>query len=172
MEQLHDLTGADFIKKLKEITERKMFKPVPELEHVFSTGGEKKEDYPNLINGAKKAITHGYTVYILPNPRRVKIGDYILVRERIYKIYDLKTISGKNSADNRLFDSKGQANRVLLNMRTSYNPRILAKNIKEYFADNPEAREVLIFKGKREISITRDMINKYFVQDFMKEYIK
>ena len=57
-------------------------------------------------------------------------------------------------------------------MKTSYNPRILAKNIQEYFADNPDAREVLIFKGKREISVTRDMLNKYFVQDFMKEYNK
>ena len=131
-----------------------------------------KEDYPNLINGAQKAVTHGYTVYILPNPKGVKIGDYILVRERIYKIYDLKTISGKSSAGNRLFDSKEQANRALLNMKTSYNPRKLAQNIKDYFADNPEAREVLIFKGKREISITRDMINKYFVKDFMKEYGK
>lgn len=172
LQQLHELTGADFIKKLKEITERKVFKPVPELQHIYSTGGEKEEDYPNLINGAQKAVAHGYTVYILPNPKGLKTGDYILKRERIYKIYDLKTISGKSSAGNRLFDSKGQANRALLNMRTSYNPRKLALNIKDYFADNPDAREVLIFKGKREISVTRDMLNKYFVQDFMKEYNK
>ena len=83
-----------------------------------------------------------------------------------------KTISGKSSAGNRLFDSKGQANRALLNMRTSYNPRKLALNIKDYFADNPDAREVLIFKGKREISVTKGMINSEFIQAFMRIYYK
>ncbi len=172
LEQLHDLTGAEFVKKLTKITERREFKPVPELEYVFSTEGERAQDYQNLINGAKKAVDHGYKVFILPNPRELRTGDYILERKGIYKLFDLKTVSGKSSAGNRLLDSKGQANRALLNMNTSYNPRKLAQDIKDYFADNPEAIEVLIFKGKREISIKRDFIDSHFVKYFMKEYGK
>ena len=126
----------------------------------------------NLINGAKKAVSHGYTVYILPNPKGQRTGDYILTRKGICKLFDLKTISGENSVGNRLEGSIGQANRVLLNMATTYNPRRLAQDIKDYFEANPDAREVVIFKGKREIFITRDMINKYFIKDFMKEYGK
>ena len=151
---------------------RKEFKPVPELEHAFSTGGESQKDYPRLINGAKKAVARGYNVFILPNPSGLRTGDYILERKNLYKLFDLKTISGKSSAGNRLLESKGQANRALLNMNTTYNPRKLAQDIKDYFEDNPEAIEVLIFKGKREISITRNMVNKYFIKDFMKEYGK
>ena len=102
----------------------------------------------------------------------MKTGDYILVRQRIYKLFDLKTISGKSSASNRMFDSEGQANRVILNMSTSYNSRKLGEDIKSYFVNNPEAREVLIFKRNREISITKGMINKNFIKVFMRIYNK
>lgn len=172
LEQLHDLVGADFVKKLMVITERREFKPVPSLEHVFSTGGESQEDYPRLLNGAKKAVDHGYNVFILPNPKRLKTGDYILERKGIYKLFDLKTIFGKSSAGNRLAGSKGQANRALLNMDSPYSPRKLAQDIKDYFANNPEAVEVLIFKGKREICIKRDMVDNHFIKYFMREYGK
>ena len=57
-------------------------------------------------------------------------------------------------------------------MATTYNPRRLAQDIKDYFEANPDAREVVIFKGKREISITRDLIDSSFVKHFMKEYGK
>jgi hypothetical protein len=49
----------------------------------------------------------------------------------------------------------GQTNRVLLNMANDYNTRLLASDIKSYFEESPEALEVLIFKGKKTISIDR-----------------
>ena len=57
---------------------------------------------------------HGYQVYILPNPKGLRTPDFMLERKGIYRVYDLKTIIGKNSAVNRLRESIGQANRVLL----------------------------------------------------------
>ena len=172
LKELHELSGADFSKKLTEIISRKEFKPVDGMKQVFHTGGEKAEDYNNLINGAKKAVDHGYTVYILPNPKGLRTGDYIFVRKNICKLFDLKTISGENSVGNRMKESIGQTNRVLLNMATTYEPRILAKEIKAYFEANPEAKEVLIFKGKREISVTKGMINSGFIQAFMRIFYK
>lgn len=105
-------------------------------------------------------------------PKGIRTGDYIFARKNICKLFDLKTISGDNSVGNRLKESIGQTNRVLLNMATTYNPRILAQDIKDYFTDNPDAREVLIFKGKREISITNDLIKKNFIKFFLKVYGK
>lgn len=172
LQELTQLTGAEFSKKLTDIIERKEFKPVAGLKKVFATGGEKTEDYDNLISAAKKAVAHGYSVYILPNPKGLRTGDFILERKNICKLFDLKTISGNNSADNRLKESIGQTNRVLLNMATTYDSRRLAKNIKAYFEANSDAREVLIFKGKREISIRRELIDNCFVKKFMKEYGK
>ena len=59
-----------------------------------------------------------------------------------------KTITGKNSVDNRLSESIGQTNRVLLHMTADYNPGTLARSIKRFFELNPYAREVLVYKGK------------------------
>lgn len=54
-------------------------------------------------------------------------------------------------------------------MNSDYNPRTLAKEIKHYFETNKEAAEVLIYKGKREMSITRSFAeNKNFETSFRK----
>lgn len=37
---------------------------------------------------------------------------------------------------------------------------------------NPDAREVAIFKGKREISVTRETVKNDFIKAFMKLYGK
>ena len=86
-------------------------------------------------------------------------------------MYDLKTIQGKSSVLNRLLESVGQTNHVLLNMTTPYNARLLAAQIKTFFAVNPEAMEVLIFKGKNIISVSRRFTyNPRFIQLFRKMY--
>ena len=70
-------------------------------------------------------------------------------------MYDLKTVYGKNSVKSQLSDSFGQTNRVLLNMATDYNSRLLASDIKIYFETNQDAVEVLIFKGNKVLTIKR-----------------
>ena len=54
-----------------------------------------------------------------------------------------------------MLDSIGQTNRVILNMTTNYNARLLSSEIKTYFEANEQAVEVLIFKGKKFISVSR-----------------
>ena len=57
--ELHYLHGAQFIRQLKLITEYGDFHPVEGETNIFSTGGEKNEDYPNLLDAARKAVEHG-----------------------------------------------------------------------------------------------------------------
>ena len=77
------------------------------------------------------------------------------------KMYDLKTISGSKS------------NRVLLNITTDYNPIALARSVRTYFEKNPQAVEVLVYKGRKSISVLREeTINgasffKYFVAKYI-----
>ncbi len=86
-------------------------------------------------------------------------------------MYDLKTVFGKNSVDTQLLDSIGQSNRILLNMTSDYNSRLLAKNIRRYFERNANAVEVLIMKGSRTISVIReDTIGQSYVRNFMMKY--
>ena len=169
---LQGLKGREFAERVKAITERRDFKPVKGYKNIFCAGSTTDADYKPQLNAAKKAVGRGYTVYMLPNPKGNRTPDLILVRKEFYKVFDLKTISGKNSADNRLEESIGQANRVLLNMPAHYNSRKLALSIKDYFEINKEAQEVLIFKGQREMSVSKTDINKDFVSMFMRRYNK
>ena len=70
-------------------------------------------------------------------------------------MYDLKTIQGRSSIINRLIESIGQSNHILLNMATDYNARLLALQIQKYFEWNPDAGQIMIFKGNKMLVITR-----------------
>ena len=66
-----------------------------------------------------------------------------------------------------------QTNRVLLNMTTDYNARILASDIKLYFEANRDAVEVLVFKGNKSIAVKRGLAaNSDFNRIFRKLYEK
>ena len=88
-------------------------------------------------------------------------------------MYDLKTIQGKASILNRLVESIGQTNHVLLNLATEYNARLLALQIQKYFEWNPDAGQILIFKGNKMLVITRrTLADKNFIATFTKHYNK
>lgn len=173
LEELHYLKGARFVRQLKLITYYGEFHPVEGESEIFSTGGEQGEDYANLLNAARKAVAQGYRVFILPNPKGIRTADFIFERKGVYRMYDLKTIQGKASVSNRLAESIGQTNRVLLNMITDYNARLLASDIKTFFEKSGDAVEVLVFKGSKVISIKRGLVqNTAFNRLFRKLYEK
>jgi hypothetical protein len=88
-------------------------------------------------------------------------------------MFDLKTIIGNNSVDNRLSESVGQTNRVLLNLAVDYNPSGLARSIKHYFESNQSACEVLIFKGKKVLPVNRIQVQSPdFNRVFRRRYEK
>ena len=97
---------------------------------------------------------------MLPNPTEIRTPDFILVRKKSYRLYDLKTVFGKASVANSLMESIGQCNRILLNLTIVYNTRSLAFAINRYFEANPKAIEVLIFKGHKQVSVNRSMATK------------
>ena len=171
--KLYELSGANFIAQLKTVTSRAEFHPLEDEPNILTVGGEASEDYSNLIAAAMKAVTHGYRVYILPNPKRYRTADFIFVRKGVYKLFELKTITGKASAGTRLLESIGQTNDVLLFIRGTYDPRLLAKDIHFYFEANKDAREVLIMKGNKPLSISRRFVeSKSFIKMFMKRYLR
>lgn len=173
LRKLQTVSGKAFADALKEMTGMKIFRPVDGMKDIYSAIGESDRDYDNLLGGAKKMSSHGYAVYILPNPTSVKSGDYILAKKNFVGLYDLKTISGESSAGNRLRESKGQANRVILNITSNYNPRRLAADIKNYFDSNSEAEEVIVIKGGRMLTTTRANVRaKKWAKRFYTDYTK
>ena len=171
LSDLQTARGAAFVTLLKEITKHPAYSVLKSDSNIYTIGGERGEDYDNLLNAARKAVEHGYRVFILPNPKGFRTADFVFERKGVYKMFDLKTITGKNSVGTRLVESIGQSNRVLLNMPTGYNTRLLAADIKTYFDLNEAALEVLIFKGKSELSIYRRFVsNSRFYSEFKKTY--
>ena len=169
--KLHGLTGGDYSRQVERIAHRKEFHPLDIDNGIFTVGGEKSDDYQNLLIAARKAVELGYTVYLLPNPRNIRTADFILEKKGTYRMYDLKTVFGKASVGQNLIDSIGQCNRILLNMTTEYSTRSLAFDIKKFFEINDKAIEVLIFKGRKHISVNRAMVfNGSFLFNFRRFY--
>ena len=153
MEILHRLEGDAYWKQLKAITERKEFKTVEK--GIFSALGRDNADYDNLLAASRKMIKRGYVVFILPNPERIPSADLILVRKGVYKMYDVKTITGTNSVSHRLEESKKQSKRVILHFQVSYNPRKLNQEISSYFKSSDNALEVVVIHGNKVLSLLR-----------------
>ena len=171
--RLHDLKGADFSRQVERIALRHEFRPLEGETGIYVAGGDRSEDFESQLSAARKAVGHGYRVFILPNPKGIRTADFIFERKGVYRIYDLKTISGKGSVDNRLSESIGQTNRVILNMATDYKAGKLARSIMRYFERSGEGIEVVVFRGNKKISITRQMVaDRNFVVAFSKKYYK
>ena len=173
LQELHYLKGAKFINQLKLIIYYGEYHLVEGETNIYSAISEQSDDFDNLINAARKAVEHGYRVYILPNPRSCRTADFIFEKKGILGLYDLKTVYGKGSVGTQLLDSIGQTNRVLLNITTDYNTRLLASDIKKYFESNPDAVEVLIFKGHKSFSVERTLtLSIQYHKIFRKRYEK
>ena len=169
--RLHELTGAAFSRQVEFIAKMNVFHNVKGETGVYTTGGENDPDHENLIKVAHKLLWYGYRVFLLPNPRNGRTPDIIVERKGTYRIYDLKTIKGESSAINRLRESIGQSNHIIMNMATNYDARQLGKDIRQYFVINPNAVEVMIFKGNRQIIIKRNYaLSQDFVKVFMMRY--
>ena len=171
--KLYELTGAEFSRQVERIALRNEFHPLEGETDIYITGGETDDDFENQLNAARKAVMHGYRVFVLPNPKGIRTADFIFERKGTYRMYDLKTISGKGSVDSRLRESMGQANRVLLNLATDYKAGKLSRSIMRYFEKYGEGIEIMVFRGNKKISITRQMAtDRNFVIAFSKKYYK
>ncbi len=171
--KLHELTGAEFSRQVERIAKRKEFHPLETDKDILTTGGKQSDDYENLLLAARKAVEFGYRVYLLPNPTEIRTPDLILEKKNTFKVYDLKTVYGKSSAGQNLIDSIGQCNRILMNIQPDYNTRLLTSDIKTYFEVNKHATEVLIFKGRKRLSVNRRLtLNPVFYSVLKKMYEK
>lgn len=166
--ELGNLSGAQYINQIRRLTELKIYTKVEK--DIFSAISKDSAEYANLLAGARKATRYGYKVYILPNPKGVRSADYIYVRKGVYKLFDLKTITGTGSIGSRLEESIGQTNRVFLNLTTTYPANRMATEIKQYFEANDDALEVLVAVGKKMISVDRDQVlDRNFHKHFRKK---
>lgn len=171
--RLHSLTGADFSRQVERIALMGVFHPLEDETNIYTVGIGKCDDLDNIIAAARKAVEFGYRVYVLPNPKEIRTADFIFEKKGVYRLYDLKTVFGRSSIGTNLQESIGQCNRILLNIQVDYSTRLLTSDIKRYFEANKDAIEVLIFKGRKRVSVNRRLtLNPAFYSVFKKMYEK
>ena len=79
---LQRLTGIEFSHKLEQICKRGEFHPVRNEPDIYTAISEMDDDYNALLAAAKRAVGHGYKVYILPNPKFVSLDETSLPNSR------------------------------------------------------------------------------------------
>ena len=164
LDSLKNASTSEYGKILGSIISSREFKPIEGHPGVYAMPSNERE---SLFPIADKAVRHGNTVYIMPNPKDSKSMDFVFKKNGNIKGYEKKNASGKNSIGNRLEESSSQARRALINMETNYNPRLLINAIKRHFEYDDSCIEVLIYKGGKEISIGRQFFSKKnYVQAF------
>ncbi len=129
---------------------------------IYSAISKSADDYDNLLFVAEM-LTKKHRkaeIYILPNPKGVKSMDIIIKNKNSIYAYDVKTLTGLNSVDNRLLDSIGQSNRVILSIKSEYQARKLYDEIKSFFENNKKAQQVIIIVRNKEIILDREMMKE------------
>ena len=96
LSKLHTLSGIQFVKQLEAITRYGGFDLLQGENAIYAVGGTHDDDFEALLAAARKAVEHGNTVYLLPNPRSSRTADFIFEKKGSYKMYDLKTVHGKH----------------------------------------------------------------------------
>ena len=172
LKSLHEKKGVEYVNVLREIIDMKIFKSVDGSKDIVSAIGETHPDFANIKDTAEKLAAKGYKIYILPNPSDTRSGDCILQKKGFVGLYDVKTIIGKGSIGSRLTDSVGQTNRVILNIKSQYDPKAMAYEIRTFFERNKDALEIKVLKGHKELSVSRGDIAKNFDKSFIKRYNK
>ena len=61
---LHELQGAAFSRQVESIALHAVFAPYKSDANILIAGGEQKSDFDNLLNAARKAVSHEFVQQI------------------------------------------------------------------------------------------------------------
>ena len=146
---------------LKHITEHLPFEELTLIKQagkIFSIPGNNNyQEFTTNLSVAKKCARHGYDVYMLPNPNGGKTPDFILVKKGKYYAYELKTIYSAASIWERMAAALQQSDRIMLDMIDTPSSRDLADNLRCFILSNPSVRDIMIFKGNKELHMSHQM---------------
>lgn len=157
---------------LRHITESLSFDEITILKYpgkIYSIPGNNNYlEFTTNLSAAKKYARRGYDVYMLPNPNGGKTPDFILFKNGKYFAYELKTIYSAASIITRLETAFQQSDRIMLDMVATTSSRYLAESISYFLRTHSEVKDIMIFKGEKELHVSPQMAGKKsFIVDFM-----
>jgi hypothetical protein len=134
----------------------------------FETIKDTDPEYNDNLNAAKSLNNIGYDVYMIPKLSGSKSPDFILVKGSKAYLYELKTIYGVSSLENRLEAGFLQADRLVLNMVGNIDSRYVADTIKDFYLRHKYIKEIKVLLGGKPIDVYYDdIVKKNFTKKFM-----
>jgi hypothetical protein len=162
---------------LKQITQDKSFKALryhsTKDNTIFGVnmGAFDKElqqkELPKNLALAKKLVANKMDVYLLPNSSTGKSADFVVSRNGKLYYLEGKTLNGDNSLNHLLGKGATQSERICVDIIGNNNTKYVAENVEKAFRENPMLREIILLKGSRLVTITRQQA-KY--RDFRKMF--
>ena len=133
-----------------------------QYDEILKTG-----ETPNNLQIAQKFVGNGYDVFLLSNPNATKSADFIIRQKNKLFYVEGKTSSGGSSLVHRFEKGAEQADRIAINFIGIPPTSKITDLIKNVFFYNQELAELILFKGRRMVVITRkDCLAKNFDKTF------
>jgi hypothetical protein len=134
---------------------------------------ETSMEYVDNMNAAKTLNKFGYSVFMLPKLPNSKNPDFILKKGNNVYLYELKTIYGVSSLENRLEAGSMQADRIVLNIVGNVNSRYVADTIKDFYFRHKYIKEIIVLLGGKLIDVRyKYVIQKNFTKTFMGQWAR
>jgi hypothetical protein len=173
------LTNRDKINVLGEIIRHKGFATKlkdNEAKTTTKVSGSIKEidvEYSDNMNVARILNRLGYNVFMLPKLPNSKSPDFILKRGHNVYLYELKTIYGVSSLENRLEAGSMQADRLILNIVGNVNSRYVADTIKDFYLRHKYIKEIKVLLGGKPINVRCGQLkDRKFTKKFMDRWAR
>jgi hypothetical protein len=139
----------------------------------FETIKDTDPEYKDNLNAAKSLNNIGYDVYMIPKLSGSKSPDFIMVNGNKTYLYELKTIYGVSSLENRLQAGSLQADRIVLNIVGNVDSRYVADTIKKFYLQNRQIRDIKVLLGGKPIDIKyKHVSQKNFTKTFMGKWAR
>jgi hypothetical protein len=174
-----NFTNRDKVNILGEIIQHKGF--VTKLKDnetkattkVFGSVKEITVEYNDNMNAAKTLNRLGYNVFMLPKLLNSKSPDFLLQKNKMIYLYELKTVYGENSLENRLNTGALQSDRIILNIVGHATSRYVADTIKKFYQRNRYIKEINVLLGGKPIDVRyKHVIQKNFTKTFMDKWAR
>jgi hypothetical protein len=139
----------------------------------FATIKNADPEYSDNMNAAKSLNNTGFDVYMIPKLSGAKSPDFILKKGNQVYLYELKTIYGKNSVENRLNSGAEQSDRIILNIVGNVTSRNAGDAIQKFYLKNPQIKEIKVLLGGKMIDIRYGQVREAkFIDSFMKRWAR
>ena len=163
-------TNRERVQMLKEIVDDRAFK---ELKYhsikdhkIYSADirdfDEKLrtvKEMPKNITVAKKLLSNGYDVYLMPNPKQTQSADFIIRKGGLLYYTEAKTLDGKSTLNHLISKGASQSDRIVVDIIGTSDINYIRREVKRGFEKNHNLSVITLLKGNSEIIVSRQIAN-------------